>query len=279
MKEIKNQSFEGERALFFSDGLLIEKCDFHDGESPLKESKNLTIKNSTFKWKYPLWYCENIECEGLLLEEMARSGIWYTHNIKMTNCLFECPKTFRRASKITLINCKLPNAKETIWMCSDIKIIDTQIDGDYLCINSENIEFDNVLLNGNYAFDGSKNIVVKNSILNSKDAFWNAENVVVTNCKIVGEYLGWNSKNLTFINCEIESHQGLCYIDGLKMINCKLINSDLTFEYCSKIDADIDSEIDSVINPTSGTIRAKGIKQLIFDEHCIDPDKTKIIIK
>ena len=193
--------------------------------------------------------------------------------------MFECPKTFRRASKITLINCKLPNAKETIWMCKDIKIIDTQIDGDYLCINSENIEFDNVLLNGNYAFDGSKNIVVKNSILNSKDAFWNTENVVVTNCKIVGEYLGWNSKNLTFINCEIESHQGLCYIDGLKMINCKLIDSDLTFEYCSNIDADIDSEIDSVINPTSGTIKAKGIKQLIIDEHCIDPDKTRIIIK
>ncbi|WP_370784283.1 DUF3737 family protein [Faecalibacillus intestinalis] len=36
-------------------------------------------------------------------------------------------------------------------------------------------------------------------------------------------------KNITFVNCKIESLQGLCYIEGLKMVNCKLINTTLCF--------------------------------------------------
>lgn len=279
MKNYKEQTFTGERALFSSDDLLIEECVFRDGESPLKESKNLKIKSSSFEWKYPLWYCHNVECDDLVFEEMARSGIWYTDNIIMNDCLFKCPKTFRRASNITLINCELPNAQETLWGCKNIKANDTTFAGDYLGMNSIDIEFNNVVIDGNYAFDGAKNVVIKNSVLNSKDVFWNTENVTVINSKIVGEYLGWNSKNLTFIDCEIESHQGLCYIDGLKMVNCKLIDSDLTFEYCSNIDAEIHSVVDSIKNPYSGRIVVDGVKELILEKEHINIDEIKIIVK
>jgi hypothetical protein len=37
--------------------------------------------------------------------------------------------------------------------------------------------------------------------------------------------------------------------------------------------------IDSVKNPISGKIVAKGIKELIMDEKYIDPSKTEIITK
>ena len=53
------------------------------------------------------------------------------------------------------------------------------------------------------------------------------ENVTVYDSVIIGEYLAWNTKNITFVNCTIESLQGLCYIEGLKMVNCKLINTTL----------------------------------------------------
>ena len=145
-------------------------------------------------------------------------------------------------------------------------------------MNSEDIEINHLELDGNYLLDGAKNIVVRDSILNSKDSFWNVENATVINCKINGEYLGWNSKNLTFINCEISSLQGLCYIKGLKMVNCKLLDSSLCFEYCENIDADIVDEVVSIINPTSGIIRAKGVKELIINENSRDYDKKMQII-
>ena len=109
---------------------------------------------------------------------------------------------------------------------------------------------------------------MRSSTLNSKDAFWNTENVTVINSKIIGEYLGWNSKNLTFINCEISSLQALCYIDGLRLINCKLTDSTLCLEYCSNIDATIIDDVDSIKNPTSGIIRLLGnLKYLIVNEN------------
>ena len=61
MKEYRQQFFKGERALFAEDGAKIYDSIFDDGESPLKESKNIEVYNSQFKWKYPMWYSENIE--------------------------------------------------------------------------------------------------------------------------------------------------------------------------------------------------------------------------
>ena len=82
-------------------------------------------------------------------------------------------------------------------------------------------------------------------------------------------------KNLTLINCTIESLQGMCYIDNLVMKNCKLINTTLAFEY-SSVDAKIHGTIDSVLNPSSGVIRADEIKELTVEKDKVDPSKTKI---
>ena len=281
LQQIIGGNYTGERALFMLSDAYIENARFFDGESPLKESKNLDIKNCTFEWKYPLWYSKNIVVDNSCLKETARSGIWYTDNIVMNNCNIEAPKTFRRSSNITLNSCSLEHASETFWSCKDIKLNNVNAKGDYFMMNSTNIEIDNLTLDGNYFLDGSKNAVIRNSILNSKDAFWNTENVTVIDSKIIGEYLGWNSKNLTFINCEISSNQALCYIKGLKLVNCKLTDSALTLEYCEDIDADIVDEVISIKNPTSGVIRVKGVKELIINENskAKNKDDVKIEIK
>lgn len=273
-----DQSFEGERSLFAIKKSEIKNCKFLFGESPLKETSNLTIIDTSFEWKYPLWYSKNIECKNVNLKESARSGIWYTKNIRIYDSLIEAPKTFRRAKDVFLKNVEMPNALESFWNCKNVKIIDSKIKGDYLLMNSKDVKIDNLYLEGNYFFDGGKNLEISNSHLNSKDAFWNCENVIVKDSIIHGEYIGWNSKNITFINCEIISHQGFCYMDDVKLINCKVLESDLIFEYSKRINADIISGVDSIKNPLSGTIKVKGVKELILDEKFIDPTKTKILI-
>jgi hypothetical protein len=276
MKHIKQQLLTGERALFNSKDMEISYSTFADGESPLKESSNIKIDHSMFKWKYPLWYCKNIVVEDSTLFETARSGIWYTENIAISDTIIEAPKNFRRSKKITLENVNMPNALETLWNCEDISFKNVTAKGDYFGMNSTNIKIDGFQLVGNYSFDGGKNIEIHNAKMLSKDAFWNCENVTVYDSFISGEYLGWNSKNLTFVNCTIESLQGMCYIDNLVMKNCRLLNTTLAFEY-STVDVKIDGTIDSVTNPSSGIICAEAIGKIIMDETKIDPKKTQII--
>ena len=279
MDTIKQKRLIGERALFFGHDLRILDCSFADGESPLKHSNNIELKNCSFEWKYPLWYSSKIRVEDCTFLVTGRAGIWYTDDITIKNCNIEAPKTFRRATNIVLENVSLPNAAETLWSCKNVKIKNVKAcGGDYLAMNCEDMEIDGLDLDGNYAFDGAKNIVIRNSKLLTKDAFWNSKNITVYNSVIKGEYLGWNSENLTLIDCTVESLQGLCYIQNLVMKNCKLVNTTLAFEY-STVQADIQGDIGSVINPSGGRITADSIGELILEKDRVDPEKTIIICR
>ena len=279
MKKVLTGTYEGERTLFASKEIIINNSTFQNGESPLKESRDIELNNCTFKWKYPLWYVKKAKVVNTTWENTARSGIWYTDDIELINCTINAPKQFRRAKNIIVTNSVFTDAKETMWGCENINLNIVYVKGDYFGMNSSHIKADHLTVDGNYVFDGASNIEVHHCTFNSKDSFWNCHDVTICDSVIDGEYIGWNSTNLTFINCTIRSHQGLCYIKGLKLVNCQLIDSDLTFEYCEDIDAEITSSIKSVINPISGQIKAKKIEKLIFDEEYIDPSKTKIIVE
>ena len=278
MKEICNKKFTGERALYGEKDVLVIGCAFEDGESPFKECENVEIKNSSFKWRYPVWYGRNVKADGCFFNEDTRAGVWYMDGVFIKNSEFRSPKNFRRSKNIHLENVKFTGGEETLWFCDGVKLKNVEISGNYFLMNSENIVAENVNLTGKYSFDGVKNLRIENSKLITKDAFWNSENVTVKNSLVTGEYLGWNAKNLTLIDCEIESLQGLCYADNLKLINCKLKNTTLAFEY-SSVEADICSGVDSVFNPKSGRIKADYIGELIVEKDKVDEGKTIIICK
>lgn len=275
MEEIKQAFLTGERALFQGRELCIRDSIFADGESPLKESREIALFGCMFKWKYPLWYGENITVKDCSWFEMARAGVWYTNHICVADSAIEAPKNFRRCRDVTLRNVSFANAAETLWSCSGVTMNHVTAKGDYFAMNSRDMVIQDLTLYGNYSFDGAKNVEIRSSRLLSKDAFWNSENVTVYDSFISGEYLGWNAKNLTLVNCTVESLQGMCYIDNLVMKHCRLLNTTLAFEY-SSVDAEIVGRIDSVKNPSSGVIRADEIGQLILEKDKIDPDKVRI---
>lgn len=275
MEDITHGIFTGERALFRAHDMTISGSVFEDGESPLKHSRNISLYGSEFRWKYPLWYSTGIEVHDCTFRETARAGIWYTDRIKMFDTMVGAPKIFRRCSGIELHNVSFPNAAETLWECNNAVLTDITAAGDYFGMNSSDITVTNLKLNGNYPFDGGRNITVRDSELISKDAFWNAENITLENCYISGEYLAWNSKNVTLKNCTVESLQGLCFVENLVIRGCKFINTTLAFEY-STVDAEIIGDIGSIKNPTSGTITAESIGELILEEDMVDVSATKI---
>ena len=276
MKEVRQKILTGERAMFGSQNTRFYDCVFDKGESPLKESGNIELSCCLFRWKYPLWYCQNVKADGCTWFDMARAGVWYTSNIEVNNAVIQAPKNFRRSRGIKLTDVAFTDAKETLWSCSEVKMKNVSAaKADYFLMNCSDLDIDGLTLDGNYSFDGVKNAGIRNSRLLTKDAFWNSENITVYDSFISGEYLGWNSKNLTLVNCTIESLQGMCYIDNLVMKNCRLINTTLAFEY-SNVEAEIPSRIESVFNPGSGTIHAEQIGELIIEKDKIDPTKTNI---
>ncbi len=275
-EKIKQGFFKGERPLFAGSDLHIEDTVFAQGESPLKESTDIELDGSIFQWKYPLWYSKNVAVRDCAWQEMARAGVWYTDDITVENSLIEAPKNFRRCHRLSLGHVSMPNAAETLWHCDGVVMNDVTAKGDYFAMNSSNMEIDNFELIGNYSFDGAKNVKISHAKMLSKDAFWNSENVTVYDSFISGEYLGWNAKNLTLINCTVESLQGMCYIEGLVMKNCKLLNTTLAFEY-SSVDVDIKGRVDSILNPLSGRICADAIGELIIESERVDEKKTQII--
>lgn len=279
MKEIANQHLEGERALFDTHGAKIRMCMFDNGESPLKESSELDIEECIFGWKYPLWYCEGVRVSGSTLLETARSGIWYTKNISVKDSVIEAPKTFRRSSDISLFGVSMPKAQETLWSCENIELDSVSATGDYFAMNSKNVKALGLTLVGNYGFDGCENVEITDSKLISKDAFWNCKNVTVKNSVIIGEYLGWNSENVTLIDCTLQSLQGMCYVKNLVMRGCKVINTDLAFEY-SSVDAELVSSPNSIKNPLPESRFVLGTEaELILDEKYTDPKKISVTLK
>lgn len=276
MKKIGQERLTGERALFAARDCEIEETIFDDGESPLKESRNISLRACMFKWKYPLWYAKEIDVRDSTWFDMARAGVWYSEHVRVTDCAIEAPKNFRRCHDLTLRHVSFANAAETLWECDGVTLSDVTAKGDYFAMNSRNMTVDNLTLYGNYSFDGCRNLTVRNSRLLSKDAFWNCEDVRAENCFISGEYLGWNTKRLTLVDCTVESLQGLCYVEDLVLRNCRLLNTTLAFEY-STVDAEIVGRVDSVKNPTSGRIVADEIGELILESERIDPAKTEIL--
>lgn len=162
---VEEQVLEGERAGFASRGVQFRNCVFANGESPLKESRNIRLDACHFEWKYPLWYCENVEVRNSIWLEMARSGVWYTNNINVTDSVLQAPKNFRRCSNVALSNVTFTDAAETLWMCDGVRLSNVQAKGDYFGMNSQNLHIDGLSLTGNYSFDGAKNLEVNDSVL------------------------------------------------------------------------------------------------------------------
>jgi hypothetical protein len=278
-KLISDTFFEGERPLFATNDIRLERVKFYPGESAIKECNNVEVYKCEFMSKYPLWHNENTLIEDCLFTVYGRAAIWYSKNMRMINTIVDAPKMFREMDGLYLENVKLNSAAECCWNCRNLKLKNVEVKcGDYIFMNGRNIEVEDFKLQGNYSFQDAKNVVIRNACLDSKDAFWNTEDVTVYNSEITGEYLGWHSKNLRLVNCKISSTQALCYAKDLVMENCTMTpECDLCFEY-STVQAVINSPVTSIKNPNTGYIRVESVGEIIIDENCKNPGTCGITV-
>ena len=266
---IKDKEYGGERPLYKLHDARLERVTIHIGESSIKESGNIEAYDCTVQGKYVFWECRKFLAQHCHFETSARSSLWYSENGKLSHCLVDAPKMFRRMQGIEVEDCRFTDAQETLWDCDRATFRNCEIlNADYLGMRTNNVFIDKLHLEGNYAFQYSKNVEIKNSLLNSKDALWDCENVTITDCEINGEYLAWYSRNLTLIRCHITGPQPLCYCENLTLVDCTFgDDANLMLEY-STVKASIKGDVHSIKNPTSGDITVEGrIGELIIDEN------------
>lgn len=267
MRQYKDQTFDGERALYGSDGVLVEDCRFDgpaDGESALKESRNIEVKDCFFNLRYPFWHDAHVKISGGEMTELCRAPLWYSEDVEIKGLRIQGIKALRECSEVRICGCDIISP-EFGWFNRGIRMRDTSVRSEYFMLRSERLSFENVRLDGKYSFQYIADSVFEHCEFDTKDAFWHARNVVVKNSTVKGEYLAWYCENVTFENCTVIGTQPFCYCKGLRLKNCRMLEADLAFEK-SEVEAEITTEVISIKNPGAGRIVVPGFRELILDD-------------
>lgn len=281
MKQITDAEFGGERPLYASHDLRLERVTIHMGESSIKECSNIEAENCRFEGKYVFWETTNFTIQNCYFAESARSSMWYSRNCTMKRCTVDAPKLFRRMDGIHIEDTNFPNGEQYLWDCKNIHLENVRIDNcDYAFMHCENIYIKNYHQEGNYAFQYAKNVEIHNAVINSKDSFWESKNVTIYDSEVNGEYLAWYGKNIKLVRCHLTGEQLLCYVDGLILEDCTFgSDANLIFEY-STLQGTIKGDVHSIKNPSSGRIEIEGkVGELIWDENQKNPADAVIVVE
>ncbi len=264
-EKIEGMRFDEERSLYNLTCADVVDCVFAgpaDGESVLKEARDVHLENCDFSLRYPLWHVKGFKLHDSRRDVMSRAAIWYAGDGVISDSVLGGIKAVRECRNIVLRGCTI-DSQEFGWKSQGITLEDSRIRAEYLFFDSRDVKLDQVEMKGKYSFQYMEDLKIANSYLDTKDAFWHSKNVTVTDSVVKGEYLGWFSEGLTLVNCKIIGTQPLCYCKDLRLVNCTMEDTDLAFEY-SDVQATIHGHVDSIKNPRSGEITLDSVGEVIL---------------
>lgn len=277
MTLIQNQILDGERPLYASQDVRLERVTIGDGESGLKESRHIEAEDCIFNGMYVLWECEDVLCTRCQFATSDRAPLWYGRNIRLHDCRINAPKALRELTGIELTNVRIKNAAETFWFCRNSKLTHIRMENaEYAFFHAADQRIDRITLHGKYTFQYAQDIEIHNAFLDTKDAFWESRDCTIYDSEICSEYLGWYAKNLRLVRCRISGTQPLCYCENLILEDCTFTpDADLAFEY-SSVNATLLSPVTSIKNPTTGSITCPSCSEIIRDKFARQPDNCRI---
>jgi len=272
MEVIKDKHFEGERPLFESHNVRLEHVTIGDGESGVKECSDIEAEDCRFWGKYPFWHVHGFKINRCQFDVGARSALWYSDHMVMTNTQIDAPKMFREMTDLTLENVVINDADETFWGCHHVVAKNLELhNGTYPFMHCTDVKVDGLKSDSKYVFQYCQNVEVRNAHIVTKDSFWECDNVTIYDSVLDGEYLGWHTKNMRLVNCQLLGEQLLCYAENLVLENCTFdAKCDRVFEY-SVVEAEIRGHIENIKNPTSGHIVADSIGSITIDKNVRQP--------
>ena len=262
-----NEKYDEERALYGVEDSEIVNCTFAgeaDGESALKECRNIKVESCLFELRYPFWHVSGADILDVTMTETCRAALWYDDHINIEKSTLHGIKALRECKNITLSHCDV-DSEEFGWRCENVEISGVTLKSKYPFFECRKMKINDLTMSGKYSFQYVENVEIRNSHFKTKDAFWHAKNVTVFDSVIEGEYLGWYSEGLKLVRCHIKGTQPLCYCKNLVLEDCTTEDCDLSFEN-SVVRATLRGNIVSVKNPVSGYVKADSIGEIIWDE-------------
>ncbi|MBD5555346.1 MAG: DUF3737 family protein, partial [Roseburia sp.] len=154
MEIIENQTFDMERALYGSKGVLVTNCSFDgpaDGESAFKEGTDIVTEHCFFNLRYPFWHDRGLKITDSEMTELCRAALWYSDNIEITDSKLYGIKALRECSDVSIKNCDIISP-EFGWSVRGICMEDTTAVSEYFMMRSENLTFKGVNFQGKYSF-------------------------------------------------------------------------------------------------------------------------------
>lgn len=138
MEVIENQRFGEERALYNMSNLRLVGCSFagkEDGESALKECKNIVAEKCFMDLRYPFWHVEDLTVKDCKLTENCRAAMWYDRGVDIFGTTLNGIKALRECRNIK-INASTAVSPEFCWKCSNINIKNSDITSEYAFLES-----------------------------------------------------------------------------------------------------------------------------------------------
>lgn len=267
MKLVEHQQFDEERAFYGQEDVTVRHCTFRgpaDGESAFKECRRVMVESCLWELRYPFWHDEGLTVRDTTLTAACRAALWYSKDITVTDSRLHGIKALRECADVTIRDTDIVSP-EFGWSTRGLRMEDTRVEGEYAFLRGEDLRFDRVELAGKYSFQYVTDAVFENCRFDTKDAFWHGRNILVRDSVVKGEYLAWYAEDITFERCTIIGTQPFCYCKNLRLVDCEMVDTDLSFEK-STVEATLTAPIDSIKNPLAGTIRVPAVGEVIMDD-------------
>ena len=99
-----------ERALYGSHGIRLLHCAFDgpaDGESALKECKDIQVADCFCNLRYPFWHDRKLKIEDSEMTELCRAALWYSDHIEIAGTKLHGIKALRECSHVSIRGCDI----------------------------------------------------------------------------------------------------------------------------------------------------------------------------
>ena len=136
-KMISDKTFSAERALYHSEGLTLINCRFEgieDGESALKESKDIIAKNC---YMDSFQYVKNLVIEDSELD--TKDAFWHAENVTVRNSVVKGEYLGWYSDGLTLINCRIIGTQPLCY-CKNLKFVDCTTENADLAFEYSDVE-------------------------------------------------------------------------------------------------------------------------------------------
>jgi hypothetical protein len=121
-KKYEKLVLDEERALYALQDAEVITCLFDgpaDGESALKECRNVSVRECDFHLRYPFWHAEDTVIDSCRMTETCRAALWYDKNTTVKNSHLGGIKALRECDNSTLSGCKIEST-EFGWFCRGV---------------------------------------------------------------------------------------------------------------------------------------------------------------